>query len=266
MLTPFAAALLILTPAGGPPDSDGEAAAAGEPGRPPNFIVIFCDDLGWGDLACFGHPTIETPHIDDLAARGMRWTQFYCAAPVCTPSRAGLLTGRIPVRSGMMQTDQKGSRRVLFPDSARGLPHDEVTIAEILKTRGYAAACIGKWHLGHLPEYLPTSHGFDHYYGIPYSNDMDRIAGNTKSWREWETANFNVPLLRSDAPGEVETLERPVDQKTITRRYGEEAVRWIKERGDQPFLLYLAHNMPHIPLFAPDEVVGASARGLYGDV
>ena len=257
MPAPLTLALLLTAAGDAPPDEDR---------RPPNFVVIFCDDLGYGDLACFGHPTIATPHLDDLAARGMKWTQFYCAAPVCTPSRAGLLTGRIPVRSGTMATALPGSRRVLFPDSARGLPPEEMTIAEVLKTRGYATACVGKWHLGHLPEYLPTAQGFDSYYGIPYSNDMDAVAGKTRDPATWETANFNVPLLRSTAPGEVETLERPADQKTITRRYGEEAVRFIGEHRDEPFFLYLAHNMPHIPLFVPDGVRGESRRGLYGDV
>ncbi len=259
MFAPLLYAVLAAGPAPGnaPPSGDGEPPTT----RPPNVIVIFCDDLGWGDLNCFGHPTIETPHLDDLAARGMKWTQFYCAAPVCTPSRAGLLTGRIPVRSGMM-----GARRVLFPDSAGGLPHSEVTIAEVLKPRGYATACVGKWHLGHLPEYLPTAQGFDYYYGIPYSNDMDRRGGEQQVKNAPGSENYNVPLLRSPAKGVVETLERPVDQKTITRRYGEEAVKFIEAHKTQPFFLYLAHNMPHIPLFVPDEVRGESPRGLYGDV
>ena len=229
------------------------------------MVVIFCDDLGYGDLTCYGHPTIATPHLDDLAARGMRWTQFYVAAPVCTPSRAALMTGRLPVRSGTMATEAKGSRRVLFPDSAEGLPPGEVTIAEVLKTRGYATACVGKWHLGHRPAYLPTSQGFDSYLGIPYSNDMDRIAGKTRDWEKWETANFDVPLLRSTAPGEVETVERPADQQAITRVYGEAAAEFIGANRDRPFFLYLAHNMPHIPLFVPDEVRGQSRAGLYGD-
>ncbi|QDT14007.1 sulfatase family protein [Alienimonas californiensis] len=265
-LAPLLCALLAGPAVGGaPPSGDGEAGGA-KKDRPPNVVVIFCDDLGWGDLACFGHPTIATPHLDDLAARGMRWTQFYCAAPVCTPSRAGLLTGRIPVRSGTMQSDAKGSRRVLFPDSAGGLPPGEVTIAEVLKPQGYATACVGKWHLGHLPQYLPTAQGFDYYYGIPYSNDMDRLGGDHRVKNASGSENYDVPLLRSKAEGEVETVERPADQKTITRRYGEEAASFIKAHADGPFFLYLAHNMPHIPLFAPDEVRGESPRGLYGDV
>ena len=260
------ALFLSLVAAGGaPPRGDGEPGDVNR-NRPPNVVVIFCDDLGYGDLACYGHPTVATPRLDALARSGMRFTQFYCAAPVCTPSRAGLLTGRLPVRSGTMQTDAAGSRRVLFPDSARGLPPGEVTIAEVLKTRGYATACVGKWHLGHLPEYLPTSQGFDLYYGIPYSNDMDRVAGKTRDPSTWASANFDVPLLLSEAPGAVRELERPVTQETVTRRYGDRAAQFIRENRDRPFFLYLAHNMPHIPLFVPDDERGASRRGLYGDV
>src|SRR5262249_15797984 len=137
--------------------------------RPPNFVVILCDDLGYGDVGAFGNPTIRTPNLDRMAAEGQRWTSFYVADSVCTPSRAALLTGRLPIRTGMFSD----TRRVLFPDSAGGLPPSEITIAESLKTRGYATTAIGKWHLGSQPEYLPTKQGFDAYYGIPYSNDMD---------------------------------------------------------------------------------------------
>src|SRR3989304_5279424 len=145
-----------------------ESKSQGASAKIPNFVIIFCDDLGYGDLGVYGHPTIRTPNIDRMAAEGQKWTNFYAAASVCTPSRAGLLTGRLPIRSGMCSD----KRRVLFPDSAGGLPESEVTIAEALKPGGYATACIGKWHLGHLPQYLPTRHGFDSYFGIPYSNDM----------------------------------------------------------------------------------------------
>src|SRR5262245_14384643 len=137
--------------------------------RPPNFVVILCDDLGYGDVGAFGNPTIRTPNLDRMAAEGQRWTSFYVADSVCTPSRAALLTGRLPIRTGMFSD----TRRVLFPDSTGGLPPSEITIAELLKTRGYATTAIGKWHLGSQPEYLPTKQGFDFYYGIPYSNDMD---------------------------------------------------------------------------------------------
>ena len=136
---------------------------------PPNFIVIFVDDLGYGDLGSYGHPTIRTPYLDRMAAEGMRLTQFYVGSSICTPSRAALLTGRLPVRSGM--TSNK--HRVLFPDSRNGLPDKEITLAEQLKKANYTNACIGKWHLGHKEKYLPLQHGFDYYFGIPYSNDMD---------------------------------------------------------------------------------------------
>ena len=259
---PLLAPLLLLA-AGDP----GPAPApADDAGRPPNLVVIFCDDLGYGDLACYGHPTVATPRLDALAASGARFTQFYAAAPVCTPSRAGLLTGRLPVRSGTMQTSRKGSRRVLFPDSAGGLPPGEVTIAEALKPRGYATACVGKWHLGHLPEYLPTAQGFDSYYGVPYSNDMNAAKGASGDPDRWRSENFNVPLLDAVAGDEVVERERPVTQETLTRRYTDRAVQFIEGHADRPFFLYLAHNMPHIPLFVPDEERGASRRGLYGDV
>ncbi len=227
-------------------------------GRKPNFVVIFCDDLGYGDLGCFGHPTIRTPHLDRMAAEGQKWTNFYVGASVCTPSRAALLTGRLPIRSGMCSD----RRRVLFPDSAGGLPQSEITIARALKPHGYATAAVGKWHLGHLREYLPTSHGFDSYFGIPYSNDMDRVAGEgRKAFWEPKTEYWNVPLMRDE-----QIVERPADQETITKRYSEEAVKFIKAKKDEPFFLYLAHNLPHVPLFASDEFDGTSRRGLYGDV
>ncbi len=226
----------------------------------PNIIVIFCDDLGYGDLGCFGHPTIETPNIDRLAFEGQKWTEFYSAASVCTPSRAGLQTGRYPIRSGMCSS----KRRVLFPDSAGGLPASELTIAEVLKQQGYTTHAVGKWHLGHLPQYLPTSHGYDSYFGIPYSNDMDLVASApTGRERILEPKNeyFNVPLMRN-----TEVFERPAVQQTITRRYTEEAVEIINKASEQPFFIYLAHNMPHVPLFASDDFRGTSRRGLYGDV
>lgn len=234
------------------------AAAANE--RRPNFVVIFCDDLGYGDLGCFGHPTIRTPNLDRMAAEGMKFTQFYSAAEVCTPSRAALLTGRLPPRNGMCSN----SRRVLFPNSGGGLPAEEITIAEALQSAGYATGCIGKWHLGHLPEFLPNQHGFDYYFGIPYSNDMDRTkespAGRT-AFLDPKPEYWNVPLLRN---GEI--IERPADQNTITRRYTEEAVKFIRDHKDDLFFLYFPHTMPHVPLFRSEEFSERSLRGLYGDV
>lgn len=226
----------------------------------PNVVVIYADDLGYGDLACFGHPTIKTPHLDQMAEEGMKFTQFYSAAPVCTPSRAALLTGRYPIRSGMCSD----KRRVLFPDSGGGIPASEVTLAEAMKSAGYRTACVGKWHLGHLPQFLPTSNGFDSYFGIPYSNDMDRVADRKmgrKIFLDPKVKYWNVPLMR-----DTDIVEQPADQTTITKRYTEEAIKFIKQDQKQPFFLYLAHNMPHVPLFRSPAFADKSLRGLYGDV
>jgi arylsulfatase A-like enzyme len=226
----------------------------------PNFVIVFCDDLGYGDLGVFGHPTISTPNLDKMAEEGQKWTSFYVAASVCTPSRAGILTGRLPIRSGMCSDKS----RVLFPNSTGGLPSSEITIAEALKTGGYATACIGKWHLGHKEQYLPTNNGFDYYFGIPYSNDMDRITGITRDQAFSDTTKseyFNVPILRN-----TEVIERPADQTTITRRYTEEAIQFIEKSKDEPFFIYLAHSLPHVPLFRSKEFEGKSKRGLFGDV
>ncbi len=225
--------------------------------RPPNVLVIFADDLGFGDLGTFGHPTIRTPNLDRMAAEGQKWTNFYAAASVCTPSRAGLMTGRLPIRSGMCSD----KRRVLFPDSASGLPESEITIAEAVKSVGYKTACIGKWHLGHLPPFLPTRNGFDYYFGIPYSNDMDQIRSlSREEHMQPKVENYNVPLMRNE-----EIIERPADQTTITKRYTEETIKFIRTNKDHPWFIYLAHSMVHIPLFASDEFRGASLRGLFGD-
>ncbi len=227
--------------------------------RSPNFIIIFTDDMGYGDVGTYGHPTIRTPYLDQMANEGQKWTQFYVGASVCTPSRAALMTGRLPIRSGMCSN----RNRVLFPNSRNGLPQSEITLAEQLKKAGYSTACIGKWHLGHHTQYLPTNNGFDSYFGIPYSNDMDRVAGGNY----WEFADsipyeyYNVPLLRDTT-----VVERPVDQHTLIRRYTQETVKKIRELKDGPFFIYLAHNLPHIPLFVSDAFRNRSARGLYGDV
>jgi len=225
----------------------------------PNFVIIFADDMGYGDLGAFGHPTIRTPNLDRMATEGQKWTSFYAAAPVCTPSRAGLLTGRLPVRTGMCSK----KKRVLFPDSKGGLPAGEITIASALKIAGYATACIGKWHLGHLPPHRPNDHRFDHYFGIPYSNDMDRV--DDPDYMTVMTIPriecFNVPLMLDSA-----VVERPADQNTITRRYTLEAVDFIEQNRENPFFLYLAHSMPHVPLFRSKEFENMSLRGIYGDV
>jgi len=236
----------------------GELNTGKPSSKKPNFVIIFCDDMGYGDLGCYGHPTIRTPNLDQMAAEGQKWTNFYVGASVCTPSRAALLTGRLPIRSGMCSD----KRRVLFPDSASGLPQSEVTIAEGLKTRGYATACVGKWHLGHLPQYLPTNNGFDSYFGIPYSNDMDRVGGEGRqAFLEPKVEYWNVPLMRDE-----EIIERPADQNTITKRYAEESVKFIKKNKNKPFFLYLANSLPHVPLFVSENFRNKSLRGLYGDV
>lgn len=235
--------------------------------KPTNFIIIFADDLGYGDLSSFGHPTIKTPNLDRMAAEGQKWTNFYVAASVCTPSRAALLTGRLPIRSGMTSNKQ----RVLFPDSRHGLPSEEITLAEQLKKANYTTACIGKWHLGHKKEYLPLQHGFDYYLGIPYSNDMDVPQSFYKEkggyWNVMSDPknnlieNFQVPLIENNTE-----IERPANQNNITQRYADQTVKFIKSNKGRPFFIYLAHNLPHVPLFASKEALGKSSRGLYGDV
>jgi len=225
----------------------------------PNFVVIFCDDLGYGDLSCFGHPSIETPNLDAMAAEGQKWTEFYAAASVCTPSRAGLLTGRLPIRNGMCSD----RRRVLFPDSSGGLPPSEATLSSVLAEAGYRTAAVGKWHLGHLPEFLPTSHGFESYFGIPYSNDMAMKprASHIEMAEEENFSVYHVPLMRDE-----EIVEKPADQRTITKRYTEEAVKKIEAFRDEPFFVYLAHSLPHVPLFRSGDFEGVSENGIYGDV
>ncbi len=210
----------------------------------PNFVLIFVDDQGYQDLGCFGSPNIKTPCLDNMAAEGIRMTSFYSMAPICSASRAGLLTGCYPPRTGTVG--------VYFPYHDAGLNPEEHTIAEVLKTAGYATACIGKWHLGHHPEFLPTSQGFDSYFGIPYSNDMDPVKDKSKNlddaWRNKDYSTWNVPLMRN-----AEIIERPADQTTLTKRYTKEAVRFIEQNREQPFFLYLPHTMPHIPLSASED-------------
>lgn len=229
----------------------------------PNFVIIYADDLGYGDLGCFGHPTIKTPHLDRMAWEGIRFTDFYSAAEVCTPSRAALLTGRYPVRSGMCH-DQF---RVLRSKSLGHLPESEVTLAELLRERGYSTAIIGKWHLGvftNNPRGYPGNHGFDTYFGLPHSNDMDPAPNRKEGGPgrlDQDAKWWNSPLFRNE-----KLIEQPADQTTLTARYTEEAIGFLKSHRDKPFFLYLPHTFPHVPLFASEAYRKKSKRGLYGDV
>jgi arylsulfatase len=211
------------------------AASALAQQKPLNFVMIYCDDLGYGDLGCYGS-SIRTPHIDSLARDGMRFTDFHSGNPVCSPSRAALLTGRHNTRVNVP--------RVFFPRDNDGLPTNEITIARHLSGNGYATSCVGKWHLGHRHPHLPTDHGFQEYFGIPYSNDMNP---------RW--------LMEDDRVLEEQT---PLD--TLTPRYTQRAVQFIERSKDKPFFLYFPHTYPHIPLAASKAFRGKSPQGLYGDV
>ncbi len=202
----------------------------------PNIVYIFTDDLGYGDVGCFGATDIKTPNINRIAAEGIRFSNFLSASPVCSPSRAGLLTGRMPQRMGI--------NSVFFPESFTGMAPEEITIAEVLKEKGYQTAHVGKWHLGHMQQYLPLNQGFDSYFGIPYSNDME-----------------SVVYLRGN-----EVEEFNPDQTYTTKVYTEESLKFLDQTSDQPFFLYLAHNQPHVPIYASPDFQGTSERGLYGDV
>ena len=219
---------------------------------PPNFIIIFADDLGYGDLGSYGHPTISTPYLDRMADEGMRLTQFYVGSSICTPSRAALLTGKLPIRTGMY-----GKRSVLFPDNAGGLDPKEITIASALKKYDYKTACIGKWHLGHLKEYMPTNHGFDEFYGIPYSNDM-RPKG------KWDYARDNFPPL--PFLDGLDTVGVSIDQSQFIDMFTKRSIDFIKTNKNESFFLYLAHTAPHTPLVSSESKRGMSNRGAYGDV
>ena len=211
----------------------------------PNFVVIFIDDMGYGDIEPYGSEVNQTPHLNRMAEEGMKLTSFY-AAPVCSASRAQLLTGCYAPRVSVPG--------VFFPAGPRGLNPDEMTIADYLGELGYATTCIGKWHLGDQPEFLPTRQGFDHYFGIPYSNDMQRISK--------ADGRRVVPLLRDETVAE---LLEDEGQRRVTREYTEEAVKFIGEHKDEPFFLYLPHTAMHIPLFPHQEFVGKSENGVYGD-
>ena len=214
----------------------------------PNIILINCDDLGYGDVGCYGSQLHSTPALDRMADEGMRFTDFYMAAPVCSPSRAAMMTGCYPQRIGL----ETGCEIcVLRPGEPIGLSSDEVTVAEILKDAGFATKIIGKWHCGDQPEFLPTRHGFDTWYGIPYSNDM----GITKSHPELPP----LPLMRDE-----EVIQEQPDQAALTERFMEEAVSFIRENRKRRFFLYFAHMYVHVPLYAPQRFLEQSRNGKYG--
>ncbi len=215
----------------------------------PNIILINCDDLGFGDLGCYGSTRNKTPHLDRLAAEGTRFTDFYVASSVCSPSRCALMTGCYPPRISCGDFD---GGAVLFPGNATGLNPEEKTIAKCLREEGYATKIIGKWHCGDQPEFLPTRHGFDSYYGLPYSNDMgmQKVRPN---------ARVPLPLVRDE-----EVIQQQPDQTCLTERYVEEAVRFIRDKRDGPFFLYFAHMYVHLPLLVSQRFMETSDNGAYG--
>jgi len=218
---------------------------------PLNFIIIVAEDMGYGDLSCYGNPVISTPNIDRLAAEGIRFTQFCVVSSICTPSRAGLLTGRYPVRYGL-------AKGVLKPFSTYGLPDKEITIAEYLKTKNYTTACIGKWHLGIVDGSLPNDQGFDYFYGLPFSNDMSHKEQELMGNSSYE---YMLPVMEQK-----DTLELDPDQSFMTKKLTLKALTWLDANRDNPFFIYFAHPMPHIPLYASKDFKGKSRRGMYGDV
>lgn len=226
------------------------ATGWGQDNRPieqPNVVVIYVDDMGYGDLGCYGHPVHKTPHLDQLAKEGARLTSFYVAQAVCSASRAALLTGCYPNRIGILGA--------LGPKSNNGISDGELTLAQMLKAQGYQTACFGKWHLGHHPQFLPTRHGFDVYYGLPYSNDMWPRHPNAKAGYP------DLPLIEGE-----KTIALNPDQTRLTTDLTNRAVAYIKEHHQSPFFVYLAHPMPHVPLHVSQERAGKSTGGLYGDV
>jgi arylsulfatase A len=255
----------------------------------PNIVVLFADDMGYGDLGSYGHPYNRTPNLDTLAAEGQRWTDFYVAASVCSPSRGALLTGRLPVRTGIYGK-QIG---VYFPGDPGGMPAQEVTLAEALQQVGYRTGIFGKWHLGDAKHAWPTRHGFDEWLGLPYSNDMDwvdelgidelrrlreqgklaelgaSLANRPAKYADPKNEYWAVPLLHSTVRGDEyadEVVEQPVQQSTLTTRYTEAAINFMRAAGDQPFFAYVPYSMPHTPLFRSAEFAGKSLGGRYGDV
>src|SRR5688572_23234625 len=220
----------------------GVVAAADVP--TPNVVLIFADDLGYGDLGCYGSKN-STPNLDRVAGEGVRFTDFYVGQAVCTASRAALLTGCYPNRIGLLGA--------LAPRSPIGINAEETTLAEVFKSRNYATAIFGKWHLGDAPEFLPTRHGFDEYVGLPYSNDMWPKHPSHKGWPD-------LPLIEGDR-----VVEHNPDQTNLTTVYTQRAVDFIERSKDRPFFVYLPHAMPHVPLFVSEKHAGKTGAGLYAD-
>ena len=220
---------------------------AAETSKTPNVVLVFADDLGYADLSCYGAKGYRTPNLDRLAAEGVKFTDFYVPQAVCSASRTALLTGCYPNRVGILGA--------LGPKNRHGINDDETTLGEVFKSRGYATAIYGKWHLGHHPQFLPPRHGFDEYFGLPYSNDM---------WPKHPEAKHafpDLPLIEGE-----KTIALNPDQSQLTTQYAEHAVSFIERHRDQPFFVYLAHSMPHVPLFVSDKYQGRTERGLFGDV
>ncbi len=225
------------------------STAPRDPADRPNIILINCDDLGYGDLGCYGSTRNSTPALDRMAAEGVRFTDFYMASPVCSPSRGAMMTGCYPKRIGFSTFDD--GAWVLFPGHHSGLSEKETTVATLLKGQGYATKLVGKWHCGDQPEFLPTRHGFDSYYGLPYSNDMGRQGGRTKY--------PPLPLIRDE-----EGIQEQPSQTGLTERYVEECVRFLREEKDGPFFLYFAHMYVHLPIYTPKRFTKESKNGRYG--
>ncbi len=263
LATRFRTPLLLISMAAmgmGSVAAGAEPAATGKkPPARPNIVIIFCDDVGYGDIGCFGAKGYTTPNLDRLASQGVRFTRFYSAQPVCSASRAALMTGCYPNRIGI-----KGA---LGPQATVGISADEMTLAELVKQQGYATAVFGKWHLGHHPQFLPTHHGFDEYFGLPYSNDMwplhpDYLAAGADQKKR--PGYPDLPAIEGDKVVIPEVTSR--EQRQLTTWYTERAVSFIDRHKDQPFLLYVPHSMAHVPLHISDKFAGHSGAGMYGDV
>jgi arylsulfatase A len=236
MIRPLLAALAVCTSV--------NSSFAADQSRP-NVVIVFADDMGYGDIGCYGNKTARTPNLDRMAAEGTRWTSFYVPQAVCSASRTALLTGCYPNRLGILGA--------LNPQAQIGISDGEVTLGQLFKSRGYATAIFGKWHLGHHPQFLPPRHGFDEYLGLPYSNDMGPKPANPN--------NPPVPLIDGE-----KTIEQNPDVNMLTTRYTERAVAFVDKNKDRPFFLYVPHTMPHVPLGVSPKHAGKSGAGIYGDV